>query len=746
MITIKGKTMRKLINLNVGWRFLKSCSSIKEWNESLSDPVDIPHTWNNFDGQDGNNDYFRGACCYKKEFSRPSLLANQQVWLQFDGINSSASVFLNSSFVAHHDGGYSSFCFQITNYLQEENQLFVIADNSPNDRVYPQTADFTFYGGIYRDVRLIIVDKSHFAFTENGGKGLKVNASDDGRLVVDSQIQGDYDSIEYSLYDGNECKMKGSGVYCEMRIENVHLWDGLKDPHLYRLEAKLIQNNATKDLVEQTVGFRSFSIDSEKGFFLNGKSYPLRGVSRHQDRLDVGNAISKQMHEEDMALILECGANSVRLAHYQHDQYFYDLCDQYGVLCWAEIPYITKHMDNGFENTVSQLSELIEQNYNHPSIFCWGISNEITAAGNSEAVFQNNLALLKLSHDKDASRPVAMAHAFMLGLEEKIVTLPDIIGYNLYYGWYLGEVAGNCSFLDRCHASHPEKPLALTEFGCDANLCFQASTPVKGDYSEQYQSDFHEFMCQEIDKRPYLWGTFIWNMFDFGADARDEGGVKGRNNKGLVSFDRKICKDSFYAVKAWYSTKPFVHICGERYVNRVEDESEIKVYSNQEEVELFNNGKSLGLKRGKHVFVFEVKLEENNKIEATSGELRSSIMVKKVAEPDPSYFLIRQDKVANWFDGLDIKERSGFYSVFNTIGEIMESEEGRILIKKVQQMRAKDKNSIASSVKMSNQMIAMTLKDVKLTDLLCRSNIDKNTVAELNRKLNNIAKKQLKTT
>ena len=745
--------MRREFALEGEWEFRRSCGSISELDGTGFVPVVIPHTWNNIDGQDGGNDYYRGTCCYRKTFASPALSEDEQVFLEFEAVSSSASVYLNGKLIKTHDGGYSAFQVRIDDYLKhdagEENELLVFADNSINGRVYPQTADFTFYGGIYRPVRLICVSSANFGFGKHGGCGVKLTPSvlsgNRGLLKAEAWVCGDYDEVRFIVLDGERTVCSFSGSDGEAEIEDIRLWDGVKDPFLYTVKAQVVCADQVTDELSFSIGFRSIRIDAEKGFLLNGRSYPLRGVSRHQDREGVGNALTDAMHEEDLAIIMECGANSIRLAHYQHSRYFYDLCDRAGILCWAEIPYITKHMNGGVENTLFQMSELIEQCYNHTCIFCWSISNEITAGGNGSEVYENNRKLYNLCHLKDCSRPVAMAHAFMLPIEDRMVTLPDIAGYNLYYGWYLGEMEGNGNFLDSCHRAHPDLPLGLTEFGCDANTQFQTSDPVKGDYSEQYQALFHEFMCREIAKRPYLWGTFIWNMFDFAADARDEGGTKGRNSKGLVSFDRKTRKDSFYAVKAWYSSDPFVHICGRRYVNRCEDITTVKVYSNRKSVELFCNGTSLGRQEGEHTFVFEVELgpfragSDCFRLEAVSGNLRDSIEIRRVEFPDQSYISSSSD-VKNWAAELDLPVIEGFYSIKDTIGEIRRTEEGKALFERILSMRSAEKEGVAAEVEMTESMMDMTMKDVQLSEMLRRSGVASDKVVEINRILNGIRK------
>lgn len=376
--------MRRVIHLNEDWFFTG--------RDGRPELVNIPHTWNAVDGQDGGNDYYRGECRYQKTFNAPVRGEDELVYLQFHGVNASARVELNGSIVGTHDGGYSIFRWDVTALLRSENELVVWVDNSVNDRVYPQKADFTFYGGIYRDVELLIVPEKHFALDYFGGYGLMVTAKPlqgytRAEVAVKTFQNGD-EAVTIELLDaeGNQVAF-GHGSEQTLHIENVRLWNGVEDPYLYTCRARL----SSGDEISTRFGVRDLHISAKTGFHLNGKSYPLHGVNRHQDRKGIGNAISREMHREDMDIICEMGANTIRLAHYQHDQYFYDLCDERGIVVWAEIPYISEHMPNGRDNTISQMKELIVQCYNHPSIVCWGISNEITISTRNKKDMLDNL-------------------------------------------------------------------------------------------------------------------------------------------------------------------------------------------------------------------------------------------------------------------------------------------------------------------------------------------------------------------
>ena len=570
--------MRNVQLLNKDWTFL--------YHDGSRQAVDIPHTWNAVDGQDGGDDYWRGTCHYEKNFSCPEFdRETEQVYLEFAGVNASATVTLNGQPVCSHDGGYSTFRADVTALLQAENSLCVAVDNSKNDRVYPQKADFTFYGGIYRDVKLLIVNKAHFDLDYFGGNGLAVTPEvegEDGKVRVQTWHTGEGEVIVTLTDAEGNTVATGTGEDVTLVIPKVHLWDGLEDPYLYNCQAELTVDGAAVDRVSASFGVRFFRLDPKEGFFLNGRAYPLHGVSRHQDRKGLGNALTKEHHDEDMALIREIGAKTIRLAHYQHDQYFYDLCDKYGMIVWAEIPYISEHMPNGRENTISQMKELIVQNYNHPCIVTWGLSNEITiSTKNTKDMLENHRILNDLVHEMDPSRPTTLACYAMCNPFWKVVHVSDIVAYNLYLGWYVPGMFLNDWFLKFFHWKWPNRCIGYSEYGAEAMPNLHSSKPRRGDHTEEYQAVYHEYMLECFARHPFMWGTYCWNMFDFAADARDQGGEPGMNHKGLVTFDRKTKKDSFYLYKSYWSDEPFVHICSKRFTDRTEDEITVKIYSNQ---------------------------------------------------------------------------------------------------------------------------------------------------------------------
>ena len=623
--------------LNQDWTFV--------YHDGTAQTVNIPHTWNAIDGQDGGNDYWRGTCTYSKHFSAPGFDSQtQRVYLEFRGVNASAKVILNGQAVTTHHGGYSTFRADVTDLLQGENLLTVKVDNGVNDRVYPQKADFTFYGGIYRDVKLITVSKDHFDMDYYGGDGIAVSpgvAGRDGKIWVRTWHNSEKGKVEIKLLDADGIPVAaGSGTDSSLSIPNVHLWDGLEDPYLYTCEATLVVDGKAVDRVSTSFGVRTFYVDPKEGFFLNGRSYPLHGVSRHQDRKGLGNALTKAHHDEDMELIREIGANTIRLAHYQHDQYFYDLCDRYGMIVWAEIPYISEHMPEGRENTISQMKELIVQNYNHPCIVTWGLSNEITiSTKDKKDMLDNHRVLNELVHKMDPSRPTSLACYAVCGPFNKVAHISDIVSWNLYLGWYVPGLFLNDLWIDFFHWMYPNRCLGYSEYGCEGMPNLHSSHPRRGDHTEEYQALYHEYMLKCFEKRPFMWANHVWNMFDFAADARNQGGEPGMNHKGLETFDRKIRKDSFYLYKAYWTKTPMVHIAGKRYAYRPEKVTKIKVYSNCDTVTLYADGKKIAEKSGNKVFTFRVQLGKASRLEAVAGEARDEAVLHFTPNPIRAYKL-----------------------------------------------------------------------------------------------------------
>lgn len=745
--------MRNVMELKDNWMFVKEAENAEDAASKEGTAISLPHTWNAVDGQDGGNDYHRGTCWYVTKFQKPEFETGSQVYVEFLGASVIADVYLNGEAVAHHEGGYSTFRVNLTDKLQEENVLAVALNNADNNYVYPQKADFTFYGGLYRMVNLIVVPESHFELDYVGGNGIAVTPTvecDENRVPtgkasvkVETWVTGNADSVVITI-TGEDSESKTVAVVdghakATFELEHVHLWDGVDDPYLYHAKAEL----SSGDVTETTFGCRSFYTDPEKGFVLNGRVYPLRGVSRHQDRAGAGNALSYEMHKEDMEIIKEIGANTIRLAHYQHAQEFYDLCDEYGMVIWAEIPYITMHMPNGRANTLSQMEELVVQNYNHPSIVCWGLSNEITAATPvDEDLLENHRLLNDLCHKLDKTRFTTMANVFMQETDSPLLEIPDVNSYNLYFGWYLGELEQNDEFFDEYHAKYPDRCIGFSEYGADANPQYQSTAPTHGDYSETYQTVYHEHMLKMIEERPYLWATHVWNMFDFAADGRDEGGKHGENQKGLVTMDRKLKKDAFYLYKAyWNKEDAFVHICGSRYVDREEDTTEVKVYSNQTTVSLYVDGTLLETQEGSRIFRFAVPMTGEHEIVAKAGALEDCIHIRKVEEANPDYVMGEIKDVINWFD--DEPYKPDCYSIKDKMSELQASPKaGAILAELMAQAPgAESRGDVAESVKDNPNLVRM-MGRMTLESMLghMKDSITEEQVKGLNRMLQQIKK------
>ncbi len=752
-IRFRRKSMRNITNINKDWLFVKGCADI---SVREGEHVDLPHSWNSTDGQDGGNDYFRGSCLYVRSIKKSELPEADRHYLEIRGANSSADVYVGGEKLAHHDGGYSTWRVDITDSLSDESEIAIVVDNAPNDTVYPQMADFTFYGGIYRDVNIVSVSDSHFDLEYYGAPGIavtpEINGSD-ANVTVEVYVKNikEGQKIVYTIYDKDENeldKAESTETKISFEIKNVHLWNGVRDPYLYCCEAEIVENGETVDNVCTRFGCRSFKIDPDNGFILNGKEYPLRGVSRHQDRLGIGNALLPEHHREDIDLIMEMGANTIRLAHYQHDQYFYDLCDEKGLVIWAEIPYISKHMPTGRENTVSQMTELVAQNYNHPSIVVWGLSNEISIAGSNEDLLENHRILNDLVHEMDKTRLTTIAAVSMCKIDDPYLQIPDVVSYNHYFGWYGGDTDMNGPWFDKFHEKYPNIPIGMSEYGCEA-LNWHTSNPRQGDYTEEYQAFYHEELIKQLFSRKYIWATHVWNMFDFGADARAEGGENGQNHKGLVTMDRKYKKDAFYAYKAWLSSDPFVHICSKRYVDRVEDVTKITVYSNQPEVELFVNGESVGKKTAKdHFFRFEINNVGESTIVAKAGECTDESRICKVDKMNEAYLLKEQGAVLNWFDVVEIEGR---YSLNDKISDIMASFRGKLWflklglkLKKVMGGGEKGKKKEAMGFEISEDMMKMMggFTVLRLSSMIGMANISftKEELLNMNAQLNRIRK------
>ena len=612
---------RQDILLNNDWNFRFS-HQVQKGTEVR---VDLPHTWNAQDALSGKIDYKRGIGNYEKNLFIRSEWKGKRLFIRFEGVNNIADVFINRRHIGEHRGGYGAFIFEITGKVEygKENSILVRVNNGEQLDIMPLVGDFNFYGGIYRDVHLLITDETCISPLDYASPGVRLIQDSVShkyakvRAVVDLSNGGSGNrevELNVRLLDGQRVVKEGtkkvnlSGNAAMQQeftfeIDQPHLWNGRQDPFLYQAEVILSRNGQMVDRVIQPLGLRFYRIDPDKGFFLNGKHLPLQGVCRHQDRSEVGNALRPQHHEEDAALMLEMGVNAVRLAHYPQATYFYDLMDKNGIIVWAEIPFVGPggYNDKGFvdlpafrANGKEQLKELIRQHNNHPSICVWGVFNELTELGDNPVEYIKELNVL--AHQEDPTRPTTSASNQMGDLN----FITDAIAWNRYDGWYGGTPADLGKWLDRMHKDHPEICIAISEYGAGASIYHQQDSLVKTVptswwHPENWQTYYHIENWKTISSRPYVWGSFVWNMFDFGAAHRTEGDRPGINDKGLVTFDRKVRKDAFYFYKAnWNREEPMLYLTGKRNTVRTQRLQTITAFTNLSGAELFVNGKSYG--------------------------------------------------------------------------------------------------------------------------------------------------------
>ncbi|MDH6534402.1 glycoside hydrolase family 2 protein [Parabacteroides sp. 52] len=612
---------RKEVLLNNDWQFRFSWQ-VQKGSERR---VDLPHTWNAQDALSGQQDYFRGIGNYRKKMEVPAEWEGKRLFLRFEGAFSVTNLFINQKHVGEHRGGYGAFVFDITDWVKygEANELLVRVNNAPQLDIMPLVGDFNFYGGIYRDVNLVLVEPQHISLTDYASPGVylvqeKVSREEAvvrTKVVVSNYAAATAGELQVEVYDGakrvihetKNIRLSGKDQQEELSftLNKPHLWNGRKDPFTYRVKTTLSVEGTVVDVVEQPLGLRYYTVDADKGFFLNGEHLKLQGICRHQDRPEIGNALRPMHHEEDMDIILEMGTNAMRLAHYPQASYFYDLADRNGLVVWAEIPFIGPggYEERGYVNQPSfrangkeQLKELIRQHYNHPSICFWGLYNELKTLGDSPEEYINELNAL--AHQEDPTRPTVAAS--FLEDANTLNACSDMIAWNKYYGWYGGRFSDMGKWADGIHKKFPQYKLGISEYGAGASIYHQQEEVKAGSASgwwhpENWQTAYHIGNWQAIAERPFIWGSFIWNMFDFGAAHRTEGDRPGINDKGIVTFDRKVKKDAFYFYKAnWNKEEPFVYIANRRCVNRTMAETTITVFTNQAEAELWVNGKSVG--------------------------------------------------------------------------------------------------------------------------------------------------------
>lgn len=694
--------MREIISLNENW----TLSFPK--GDHATEQVNLPHTWNAVDGNDGNGSYLRTTGVYTRTFTAPKQpREGGRTYVEVLAAALNSTVKVNGQVATTHEGGFSIFRADVTDLCHEgENELTIEVSNEDTPSMYPSFADFTFYGGLYRGVNLISVPDAHFDLDYYGGPGMMVTPvpTEDGgaNFTIKSFVTNPADdlTVMYSIEDcfGREVAsaVRGSAdTEVTVYVPDAQLWS-MDEPNLYTVVATLQRNNEEVDEIAANVGVRSFKVTPDEGFSINGVPTPLRGVSRHQDRVFEGNALTAEEHYDDAMLIKELGANTIRLAHYQHSQDFYDACDEIGFAVWAEIPFISvfKKGEGAHKHVMEEMKELIIQNYNHPSIMFWGISNEILIGGISQELVDTHHDLEKLCKELDPTRLTTIAHVSTTPVNGPMHHITDLESYNHYFGWYGGQMEQNGPWLDQFHAEHPDICIGISEYGCEGIINWHSNTPQRKDYTEEYQALYHEHMAQVFEDRPWVWASHVWNMFDFGCAARNEGGVSGRNNKGLITMDRKTKKDSYFVYQAYWTQTPMVHIAGRRHAQRAGETTEIKVYSNQDTVVLYVNGKEVGQQTAHRVFKFNAALNEGfNTIVAVAGDVKDSITLEKVAE-EPGYYTLpefneRQEGVANWFKQVGSMDLTapmefpeGYYSVKDTMEDLAKNEEALALAAK----------------------------------------------------------------
>lgn len=694
--------MREIISLNENW----TLSFPK--GDHATEQVNLPHTWNAVDGNDGNGSYLRTTGVYTRTFTTPKQpREGGRTYVEVLAAALNSTVKVNGQVATTHEGGFSIFRADVTDLCHAgENELTIEVSNEDTPSMYPSSADFTFYGGLYRGVNLISVPNAHFDLDYYGGPGMMVTPvpTEDGgaNFTIKSFVTNPADdlTVMYSIEDcfGREVAsaVRGSAdTEVTIYVPDAQLWS-MDEPNLYTVVATLQRNNEEVDEIAANVGVRSFKVTPDEGFSINGVPTPLRGVSRHQDRVFEGNALTAEEHYDDAMLIKELGANTIRLAHYQHSQDFYDACDEIGFAVWAEIPFISvfKKGEGAHKHVMEEMKELIIQNYNHPSIMFWGISNEILIGGISQELVDTHHDLEKLCKELDPTRLTTIAHVSTTPVNGPMHHITDLESYNHYFGWYGGKMEQNGPWLDQFHAEHPDICIGISEYGCEGIINWHSNTPQCKDYTEEYQALYHEHMAQVFEDRPWVWASHVWNMFDFGCAARNEGGVSGRNNKGLITMDRKTKKDSYFVYQAYWTQTPMVHIAGRRHAQRAGETTEIKVYSNQDTVVLYVNGKEAGQQTAHRVFKFNAALNEGfNTIVAVAGDVKDSITLEKVAE-EPGYYTLpefneRQEGVANWFKQIGSMDLTapmefpeGYYSVKDTMEDLAKNEEALALAAK----------------------------------------------------------------
>ncbi len=642
--TVSAERKSQLLNAN--WKFTYGYNVKRKVNER----IDVPHTWNAAAATSGKLDYYRGLGNYEKELFVDSAWVGQRLFLKFYGVNTIANVFINGKHIGEHRGGYTTFIFELTDKVEygQNNTIMVRANNAPQLDIMPLVGDFNIYGGIYRDVELLITEKAIISPLDYASSGVyltqkkvtKEQAEVEAVVKISNPQKISGFQLSLKLKDGEktvyekivDVDAQQSELSIPFIINKPHLWNGVKDPFMYQVEVCIVDEKKIVDNVSQPLGLRYYHVDADKGFFLNGEHLALRGVCRHQERAPIGNALHKEDHDADLLMMQEMGANSIRLSHYPNDPYVYQMLDNAGFVVWSEIPFVGPggYRDKGFvnqesfkENGKQQLIEMIRQQYNHPSICFWGLYNELKTTGDNPVEYVKELQALACAED-----PSRITTAASNGGDHKLHEITDLIAWNRYFGWYRGVPSDIGPWMDNLHKERADFKIGLSEYGAGASAFHHENELIKPKapsrwHPEEWQSHYHEGYWKVINERPYIWGSFIWNMFDFGAAHRTEGEVVGQNDKGLVTADRKIKKDAFYFYKAnWNPDDKFVYITQRRFEVREQAQTKVRVYSNCSEVALFINGKAYGKVSG------DYGIFEWDKVTLTDGENNIEVRAK----------------------------------------------------------------------------------------------------------------------
>lgn len=640
-MNLNAQQIRNVKTINAGWKFLKNeqkdISFVSKEKEGWQQ-VNLPHCFNAEDGEDEKYGYYRGNTWYVKEINVDSTYRNKQLFLYFEGANQVSELFVNGQQVGKHIGGYGSFCFDITPFINtnSKNTLAVRVDNSFQQDIAPLDADFSFFGGIYRDVRLVATNTLHFDMLNNGSSGvfidtpkvseqlafcdIRVSVKNDSKSKQNFALRTRILDVSGALIASRISKVSGAANSLtaieqkEIKITAPQLWSP-DSPYLYTVITEICDSKGNViDVVTNSLGLRWYTFDATKGFILNGKPLKLIGVNRHQYYTKQGFALSDEQHTYDIQLLKEMGGNCLRIAHYQQDPAILEACDRMGIVATVEIPivnYITENSTDFRNNCLNMAVEMVRRDYNHPSVFVWAYMNEILNNNkpkkpeNMKRLNQLAIAIDSLIHVEDKNRFTMVPNAeWFEGYKEAgLIDLPQICGWNIYEGWYGEKLSDFEQYMDNFHKQYPNKPTMITEYGAGADPRIRSFAPERFDFSMEYQNKYHEHYIKAIMERPYIAGAFVWNFIDFLAEPRQDA-TPHVNNKGLATLDRKL-KDSYYLYQAHLLKTPFVAIASKGWNAReglsVKYEENfctqlLTIYSNQKEVELFLNHQSLGKK------------------------------------------------------------------------------------------------------------------------------------------------------